>query len=88
MEILLKILMKKNYYEKIFVLLVFQRPSRKSLGTTSYLKKDLWEKVGGFSEEFNPGFASDPDLNMKLWIEGILEFLKVYQIQEFIILVQ
>ena len=34
------------------------------------IPKDLWEKVGGFSEEFNPGFASDPDLNMKLWIEG------------------
>ena len=34
------------------------------------IPKDLWEKVGGFSEEFNPGFASDPDLNMKLWKEG------------------
>ena len=34
------------------------------------IPKDLWEKVGGFSEEFNPGFASDPDLNMKLWVEG------------------
>jgi len=34
------------------------------------IPKDLWEKVGGFSEEFNPGFASDPDLNMKLWMEG------------------
>ena len=34
------------------------------------LPRDLWERVGGFSEEYNPGFASDPDLNMKLWIEG------------------
>ena len=34
---------------------------------------DLWNKVGGFSEEFNPGIASDPDFNMKLWKEG-LEF--------------
>ncbi len=34
------------------------------------IPKKLWEKVNGFSEEFNPGFASDPDLNMKLWIEG------------------
>ena len=32
--------------------------------------RNLWDKVGGFSEEFNPGFASDPDLNMKLWLEG------------------
>ena len=35
---------------------------------------DLWNKVGGFSEEFNPGFASDPDLNMKLWAEGVRIF--------------
>ena len=34
------------------------------------IPRDLWERVGGFSEEFNPGFASDPDLNMKLWMEG------------------
>ena len=36
--------------------------------------KDLWLKVGGFSEEFNPGFGSDPDLNMKLWKEGVRIF--------------
>tara|TARA_B110000027_G_scaffold92691_1_gene97952 strand:+ start:349 stop:1218 length:870 start_codon:yes stop_codon:yes gene_type:complete len=35
---------------------------------------DLWKKVGGFSEEFNPGFASDPDLNMKLWRENVRIF--------------
>jgi len=35
---------------------------------------DLWKRVGGFSEEFNPGFASDPDLNMKLWEEGVRIF--------------
>ena len=36
--------------------------------------KDLWNKIGGFSEEFNPGFASDPDLNMKLWNCGVRIF--------------
>jgi len=36
--------------------------------------KDLWEKVGGFSEEFFPGTGSDPDLNMKLWEEGVRIF--------------
>jgi len=36
--------------------------------------KELWNKVGGFSEEFNPGIASDPDFNMKLWCEGIRIF--------------
>ena len=38
------------------------------------IHRSLWNKVGGFSEEFNPGFASDPDLNMKLWIEGVRIF--------------
>ena len=38
------------------------------------LHKDLWEKVGGFSEEFFPGTGSDPDLNMKLWEEGVRIF--------------
>ena len=45
--------------------------------------RDIWKKVGGFSEEFNPGIASDPDFNMKLWKEGVrifkgLNAFKVY----------
>jgi len=36
--------------------------------------KDMWNKVGGFSEEFNPGIASDPDFNMKLWTHGVRIF--------------
>ena len=47
------------------------------------IHKDLWNKVGGFSEEFYPGTGSDPDLNMKLWNEGVrifkgLQYCKVY----------
>ena len=38
------------------------------------IHKSIWSKVGGFSEEFNPGFASDPDLNMKLWLAGVRIF--------------
>ena len=38
------------------------------------IHKDLWFSVGGFSEEFNPGFGSDPDLNMKLWKKGVRIF--------------
>jgi glycosyltransferase involved in cell wall biosynthesis len=38
------------------------------------IHKDLWNKVGGFSEEFSPGAGSDPDLNMKLWNKGIRIF--------------
>jgi glycosyltransferase involved in cell wall biosynthesis len=36
--------------------------------------KDLWNRVGGFSEEFNPGICSDPDFNMKLWNEKVRIF--------------
>ena len=35
------------------------------------IHKTLWNKIGGFSEEFYPGTGSDPDLNMKLWNEGV-----------------
>ena len=35
---------------------------------------NIWNKIGGFSEEFDPGFASDPDLNMKLWKAGVRIF--------------
>ncbi len=38
------------------------------------IHKDIWNKVGGFSEEFYPGTGSDPDLNMKLWCLGIRIF--------------
>jgi len=34
----------------------------------------LWEKVGGLSEEFNPGDASDPDFTLKLWKSGVRIF--------------
>jgi len=47
------------------------------------IHKILWNKVGGFSEEYYPGTGSDPDLNMKLWNEGVrifkgLQHFKVY----------
>ena len=47
------------------------------------VSKAMWDKVGGFSEEFNPGIASDPDFNMKLWKAGVriykgLNDFKVY----------
>ena len=35
------------------------------------IHKEFWNKIGGFSEEFYPGTGSDPDLNMKLWNEGV-----------------
>ena len=38
------------------------------------IHKQIWEKIGGFSEEFSPGTGSDPDLNMKLWKIGVRIF--------------
>ena len=36
--------------------------------------KDLWDDVGGFSVEFNPGDASDPDFCLKLWKRNVRIF--------------
>ncbi len=38
------------------------------------IHKKIWNDIGGFSEEFNPGIGSDPDLNMKLWKRGVRIF--------------
>ena len=38
------------------------------------IHREIWNAVGGFSEEFFPGTGSDPDLNMKLWKKGIRIF--------------
>ena len=38
------------------------------------IHKSIWNKVGGFSEEFSPGLGSDPDFNMKLWNLGVRLF--------------
>ena len=38
------------------------------------IHKNLWNKIGGFSEIFNPGDGSDPDFCMKLWSENVRIF--------------
>ncbi len=38
------------------------------------IHKKIWNRVGGFSEEFFPGTGSDPDLNKKLWDVGVRIF--------------
>ena len=38
------------------------------------ISRRVWDLVGGFSEEFDPGIGSDPDFNMKLWNVGIRIF--------------
>jgi hypothetical protein len=41
---------------------------------TYIVYRDLWNKVGGFSEECFSGTGSDPDFNMKLWNVGVRIF--------------
>lgn len=36
--------------------------------------RDVWDAVGGYSPEFSPGMASDPDFSMKLWQYGVRHF--------------
>ena len=55
----------KNLYYKDF---------QGSTWSPTLLPKKLWDEVGGFSEEYNPGTGSDPDLNMKLWNRGVRIF--------------
>ena len=38
------------------------------------IHRELWDKIGGFSEEFNPGDGSDPDFCMKLWLNKVRIF--------------
>ena len=38
------------------------------------IHKELWDQIGGFSEEFNPGDGSDPDFCMKLWKQNVRIF--------------
>ena len=38
------------------------------------IHRELWDKIGGFSEEFNPGDGSDPDFCMKLWMNNVRVF--------------
>jgi GT2 family glycosyltransferase len=51
---------------------------RVSISTTPLiLSKDMWNKVGGFSEEFSPGIGSEIDLAKKLWDIGFRDFVGV-----------
>lgn len=40
----------------------------------SIVSKRVWDLVGGYDEQFSPGFYSDPDFGMKCWQLGIRDF--------------
>ena len=39
-----------------------------------WIPVELWDEIGGFSEEFSPGMYSDPDMAMKAWALGVRNF--------------
>ena len=47
------------------------------------ISKRLWDIVGGFSEEFDPGDGSDPDFCMKLWINNVRIFKSIDKFKVF-----
>jgi glycosyltransferase involved in cell wall biosynthesis len=66
-----------NFNEK-FLLENYQKLSHDDFQGSTWsphlIHKSLWNQVRGFSEEFSPGAGSDPDLNMKLWSNGVRIF--------------
>ena len=40
----------------------------------SIVHREIWDLVKGYSNEFSPGFGSDPDFSMKLWQAGVREY--------------
>lgn len=49
-------------------------------GTTwppTLLHRKVWDEIGGFSEEYWPGFGSDPDLAKKCYDIGVRNFIGV-----------
>ena len=50
------------------------------LGATwppTLVRRDWWNKIGGYSSELSPGMSSDNDFSMKLWHAGCRVFLGV-----------
>jgi glycosyltransferase involved in cell wall biosynthesis len=52
-------------------------------GAPNLISKRLWHLVGGYSVEFSPGMASDPEFSMKLWQLGIRYFKGLGQSRAF-----
>lgn len=57
------------------------RTKNPNIGGTTWppniMHKTVFEAIGGFSEEYFPGFGSDPDLAKKMWDYGVRDFVGV-----------
>ena len=40
----------------------------------SVVHRDMWDLCGGYSVEYSPGMASDPDFLAKMWLAGVRTF--------------
>jgi glycosyltransferase involved in cell wall biosynthesis len=43
----------------------------------NFMHRDLWERIGGYSEEFSPGYGSDPDIIKKAYDIGARNFVSL-----------
>ena len=48
-----------------------------STWTPVVIPKSNWDAIGGFDENYFPGYGSDPDLAMKMWKYGCRHFIGV-----------
>lgn len=53
------------------------KPNLVSTWSPLLIPRNLWDKVGGYSIEYEPGFGSDPDLCKKLYDIGCRNFIGV-----------
>lgn len=57
--------------------LKLQKSNMVSTWSPLFIPRKLWDDVGGYSIEFEPGFGSDPDLCKKLYDVGCKNFIGV-----------
>jgi glycosyltransferase involved in cell wall biosynthesis len=53
------------------------KPNLVSTWCPMVIPRNLWEEVGGFSIEYEPGFGSDPDICKKMYNNGCRDFVGV-----------
>ena len=59
---------------------VLKSSSFSVIGSTwppNFLHKNLWNKIGGYDEDYNVGFGSDPDLIKRCYDVGCRNFIGV-----------
>ena len=71
-----------DYFHK-FCLIKNEKNLQGSHWAPHIISKRLWDIIGGFSEEFNPGDGSDPDFCMKLWNNNVRIFKSLNKFKVF-----